>query len=300
MGAPASGKSSYAASLLAQSTSSTSLPTIHLLSLDTLYDTAISPTSSLSFSPTAWHDSRILALTTASQLLTSLTSSPASPTPAPCPAHVLLIDDVFHLRSMRLPYLRLCRLHRVAYAQLFLDEALPTCLARHSSRLSPASRPSPSHVPLTPGLISTLHSAFERPTPAEAKYTLAFTAASIPTFPELLSALAGVAAVPAPAALPPQPQVQSDVHVMDLCMRRLIGQHMRLHPRSDAKALNAIRKRLLEEARDPAHALHLLDDASNPVIPLPAADVDEATARRVQGLVQYFAALLTQCVDTGG
>ena len=325
MGPPCCGKSSYAHSLRQQSPSS-----VHLVSIDELYDAEVqlqprpamhSPHSAFPypFSPTAWHHSRAQALARTAQLLDALSRSPSpSPAPPPPPAPVVVVvDDVFHFRSMRAPYYRLCRQRQIPFAQLLIDEPLSTCLTRLTARASSAGCPSPAHAALTAEVVASLHVGFQRPTAHEEKFTLTMsTSTSLPSLSSLLSTLRSSAFIPAllpPLPSPPSaPFLQSDLHVLDISLRRLISAHIAAHPSSSSPssssssspaALNALRRQVLLDAKHPHTLTHSLlhrdeDDTSAPAsvecIGDKGAAAEYEVQRRLQPVLEYFTRLLLQ------
>ena len=334
MGAPCCGKSSYALSLRQQQPS-----LVCVVSIDDRYDaqvrrSAASASSALPspypFSPTAWHQSRTEALELTAQLLDGLSLSlPPSSTvsPASPPSPLIVVDDVFHLRSMRSPYYRLCRQRQIPFAQLLIDAPLSLCLARHAARTSSSSSgcTSPAHSALTAEVVASLHGAFERPTSYEAKFTLTAPASTaLPSLPALLSTLSSSPFIPPPLPAPPAlcttRTLQSDLHVLDLSLRRLISAHIAAHsPSSSASssssscaspiALNSLRRQLLVDAKLPGTLTHSLlhPHPSDPAVerdPTTLADdqcggekgseVEAEVRQRLQPVLLYFSQLLLQ------
>ena len=307
MGVPGSGKSSYARSLQRQCEGLRPQVALHVVSVDELYDVeraqekAASQSSPVSsFSPAAWHQSRAVALQTVTVLVERLTGASVAP-----PARMLvLIDDVFHLRSMRAPYFRLCRERQIPFAQLFIDEPLSICLARHAFRTG-TSTLSSAHSSLTSHVITNLHASIQRPAGLEAQCTLSSPSCSLPSLPSLLSILPTLACVP---ALPPSPSsslspLQSHLHVLDLCMRRLISHYIATHGPSHAHHLNALRRAVLRDVKLPGTPTRLMLDEHREaadrkdgvdVRALMREEVDEAVVERVAGVLDYFRRMMLQ------
>jgi hypothetical protein len=82
--------------------------------------------------------------------------------------HVLILDDNFHLRSMRKKYFQLARLARVQFKQVFVDVSLDECRMRVQTReaakdgtVAGASRATQMDVP--DFVLAAMADAFERP-----------------------------------------------------------------------------------------------------------------------------------------
>ncbi len=138
MGLPAAGKST-----LIQHLARTSTVLLHHIHVDDLYHQQAQQCSAASattagFSPALWHAARDAAFARTMQLLRTLALSALSGSPL---HNVLCVDDVFHLRSMRQAYYRLCRAQRVPFHQLLVNTPLATCLSNLATRSAAAAAP---------------------------------------------------------------------------------------------------------------------------------------------------------------
>ena len=350
MGLPASGKTTAARNLQQQQQQQHQQQqqqhvgadinvVVHHICVDELYNACIAeaaplglavPLSSIvpgatpaAFSPAVWHRSRSLALDKTRQLLTELLVSRADSVPlsASC-LHLLLVDDVLHLRSMRRAYYRLARQLQVPFSQLMLDTPLPVCIERHTQRLAAVSasrQPSASHRSLTAATIASLHLAFQRPSASELPYSITLTPASSAVLQcqQLLSLTQSRGVVPTPVAevdtrdqAAEQQQMRSALHQLDIAMRRKVGERVQAaraaaggsRRERDALALNAVRQSVLQQARQPGSLVSelLKPDCSEEEEEQSAGVLGQAASkeaavqldRRMSRVLEYFTQLL--------
>ena len=299
LGLPAAGKSTFIRRL-----SQTPSLLVHHVCVDELYN---QHSTADSFSPVAWHAARDAAYARVGELLDAPL---ASAEPSPPPTRVLCVDDVFHLRSMRLVYYRLCRARCVAFQQLLLDTPLATCLANLHSR-SAAAPVSAAHAQLTTPYVVALSERFDRPNEAELRYTTVDGGggAGRADGSFLLDALAPP--LPPTAHEPSAAHVQSAVHALDLALRRAVSQlvaqrrsqqqqrqgtgldaERRKAAAGDyARAVNELRKRVLRDARQPGTAVYEIMRAADEA-GAEAASGKHEQQPAVSHALAYFGSLL--------
>ena len=298
LGLPAAGKSSFIRRL-------SHIPAllVHHVCIDELYN---QQSAADSFCPVAWHAARTAAYVRVVELLNEL---PASAEPAdPSVSHVVCVDDVFHLRSMRQVYYRLCRARQVPFRQLLLDTPLASCLVNLDSR-SAAAPVFAAHAQLTAPYVAALSERFDWPNEAEMRYTTVESGGSVNqgdcSF--LLDALAPP--LPLTAHEPSAVHMQSAVHALDLALRRAVGQlvaqrssQQQQRTGSDvvgrmgtaggyARAVNELRKRVLRDARKPGTAVYEMMRAADEEV-MEAATGERELQPAVCYALAYFGSLL--------
>ena len=323
MGLPAAGKTTFIQQL-------TSLPSLvlHHISIDDLYNqqqlqhhqqqqqqhdasSTVPDPPTPPFSPTLWHAARDAAYSHTLHLLQTHTLPPSiQHVPPVCT--VLCVDDVFHLRSMRQSYYRLCRSFQQPFYQLLVDTPLAICLANLTARSASADR-SAAHSQLTAEYVTAVSERFDWPNEAEWRYTT--TVAMRGGSSKLDCSFLRTSFVPPPPTRavdePTMAHVQSAVHELDIALRRAMAQHMaewaaqRRQPQSAvsghnhtaavsyARAVNELRKRVLTDARQPSTAVYEMMYAPDEQV---TEHVDEQ--RRMQAAVQRAVLYFNSLIDS--
>ena len=329
IGLPAAGKTS----LIRHLASSPSL-TLHHVCVDDIYNqqhqqqqqhqvTSPPTAPAIGFSPVLWHAARDAAYSRTAELLHSLPAS-APPQPhSPSVCHVVCVDDVFHLRSMRQSYYRLCRSLQSPFLQLIVNTPLALCIANLAARSAAAAAAgnagvaNAAHDQLTAEYVSALNERFDWPSDTELRYT---TAVDRGRGCELDCSFLQYATAPPPAAHPVREpttaHVQSTVHELDIGLRRAISarmaqwstpQQQRSQLQDEAvsgrekkaaavqcvRHTNELRKRMLTDARQRGTAVYELLQAEEEADAITKqSDEQSRVQAAVQQVVAYFGSLV--------
>ena len=313
MGLPAAGKSTFIHQLATQPS-----PVLHHICIDELYEQQLQQPSltasrlpALSFSPAVWHAARDAAYQHTVQLLHKLSASVPSLLSG---CNVVCVDDVFHLRSMRHAYYRLCRSLQIPFHQLLINTPLAACLANLAARSSSATT-SAAHWHLTAEYVTALHGRFDWPSEAELRYTTIREKTSSGgvvdcSFLHRVSVPQPTTADEATAA-----HMQSVVHALDIALRRAVGQQIsewsiqQRQTRSGAneysnaavasyaRDANELRKCVLTEARQSGTAVYEMMQAVDEG-DLGQVDEQHRVTAAVQRAVSYFNSLIDSTTPT--
>jgi len=315
IGLPAAGKTTF----IRQLASSPSL-VLHHVCIDELYNqqvqsATLQSTSQPTFSPALWHAAREAAYSRAVELLQTLSSIAPHDSPV---CNVVCVDDVFHLRSMRQSYYRLCRSHQVPFHQLHIHTPRATCLnnlaARSTTTAIQRTGYSAAHSQLTAEYVTAVSDRFDRPNEAEMRYTTVVQMGDRSSS-ELDWSFLFCPFVPPPLAAhtadePTAAHVQSAVHELDIALRRAIGQRMaewtarQQHTSTGdtkgrdsaaavnyARHVNDLRKRMLVDARQSGTVVYETMQAASDAGNNAEANEESRVQAEVQRAVAYFNSL---------